>query len=121
MNSSHFQSGVTVKIVCGWCGRLLREAEHDGATSHGICEKCSSVLEGSGRSSSSEMDDFVTFLDDHVNQLMCRVYQTRQLLLDVEHRVPADTELMSRVRQALASLRHQERVVAEMQQRISTE
>src|SRR6478672_9570105 len=98
MNSSQFQSGIAVKVVCGWCGRLLRDSQDDGATSHGICAKCSSVLEGTVHPSSAEMDDFVTFLDDRVNQLMCRVYQSRQLLLDVEQRVGADSHLLSRVR-----------------------
>ncbi len=29
-----------IRVVCAWCGRLIREGEGGGATSHGLCEAC---------------------------------------------------------------------------------
>jgi hypothetical protein len=36
-----------MKIVCAWCGLLMREvqsAAHNGRLSHGICEACRVAL-----------------------------------------------------------------------------
>jgi hypothetical protein len=50
---------------------------------------------------------------------MCRLYETRQALLDVQRRVNADGELIGRVGQILASIRQQERAIAEIQRCIA--
>jgi hypothetical protein len=30
----------TPRTVCAWCGKVIRDGEHDAYTSHGICPDC---------------------------------------------------------------------------------
>ena len=113
-------------LVCGWCKKVLRESsDTDALTSHGICRRCASVLEGqysAGRVGAVVGDgaDLAVFLEERLNELMCRLYESRQLLLEVQTRVPADTEVLGRVRQALAAIRRQERLLVEIQKRLES-
>jgi hypothetical protein len=106
-----------MRVVCGWCGKLLRDA---GAphlpTSHGICVNCSRVLEGGGMNNNTGHSSDISALERHTNVLMCRLYENRQMLLDLQHRVSHDAELLARVGQMLASIRQQERVIGDIQQ-----
>ena len=38
---------MTIKVVCAWCGRTMKDGEPgpNGEVSHGICEKCRRELE----------------------------------------------------------------------------
>ena len=108
--------------MCGWCGILLRESADAAAiTSHGICPRCVRVLENRSTGDESQPpDDFVlSKIEDHTNQLMCRLYETRQALLDVQRRVNVDGELLGRVGQILASIRQQERIIGHIQRCIA--
>lgn len=65
-------------------------------------------------------DDLAVFLEERLNELMCRLYESRQMLLEVQKRVHADTEVLGRVRQALAAVRLQERLLVEIQRRLES-
>jgi hypothetical protein len=106
-----------VRLLCGWCGCLLRESTDARATtSHGICATCARVLEGTtSREKSLRSNDLLVSIEEHVNQLMCGLYESRQRLLDIQRRVGDDGELLGRVGQAIAAIRRQERAVAEIQ------
>jgi hypothetical protein len=106
-----------VRVLCGWCGSLLRESSNARAvTSHGICARCARVLEGATSTDKSlRPDDILSSIEAHANQLMCGLYETRQSLLDIQRRVVDDGELLGRVGQALTAIRRQERAVAEIQ------
>ena len=106
-----------VRVLCGWCGTLLRESTDARATtSHGICATCARVLEGTtSREKSLRSDDLLGSIEEHANQLMCGLYESRQRLLDIQRRVGNDGELLGRVGQAIAAIRRQERAVAEIQ------
>lgn len=107
---------IDVRVVCGWCGRVLRDSNEAGVlTSHGLCPRCANVLEGGAESSSGGE---LAALEHRVNLLMCQIYQTKQLLVGVQQRLGTDGELSRRVMQALLSIREQERVVAKIQQDI---
>lgn len=113
-------------VVCGWCGKVLRESPDTAAlTSHGICCRCAGVLEEQGSAPQKDAplvrrDDLPGFLEERLNELMCRLYDSRQTLLDVQKRVAADGELLGRIRQALASVRQQERVLVHIQRRVAS-
>jgi hypothetical protein len=110
---------MVIRVVCGWCGRLLRDSDQPGAlTSHGLCPRCAQVLEG--RTAERLGDDAAAALEHRVNVLMCQIYQTRQMLLGMQQRVGTNAELLARVGQALVSIRQQERVVADIQRDISS-
>lgn len=64
--------------------------------------------------------DLSVFLEERLNELMCRLYESRQMLLEVQKRVHADTEVLGRVRQALAAVRRQERLLVEIQRRLES-
>ena len=109
-------TSVAIKVVCGWCGRVLRDSRETGAiTSHGLCPRCANVLEGRVELSS---DGLPSDLEQRVNVLMCQVYQTKQLLIGLQRRLNGDAELSARLNQALLSIREQERVVAGIQQKL---
>lgn len=55
-----------------------------------------------------------------MNALMCHIYQTKRLLLTMQQQVGTNAELLGRVGQTLVSIRQQERVVADIQQQISS-
>jgi hypothetical protein len=111
-----------IRVLCGWCGCLLRDSSDARAvTSHGICARCARVLEGStSKDKSLRSDDILASIEEHANQLMCGLYEMRQRLVDIQHRVGADGELLGRVGQALTAIRRQERAVAEIQRCIVT-
>jgi hypothetical protein len=69
--------------------------------------------EGSG-------NDLNVFLEQRLNELMCRLYESRQMLLEVQKRVRADGDLRSRVGHALAAVRRQERLLVDIQRRIES-
>jgi hypothetical protein len=111
-----------VRMICGWCGRLLREPQTPAAiTSHGICRHCARVLEGRSTDDKSQPSDglVLSTIEEHINSLMCRLYESRQSLLDLQRRVHDDGELLGRIGQILACIRHQERVVADIQRCIA--
>ena len=111
-------SEIAIRVVCGWCGRLLRECNESGAlTSHGLCPRCAQVLDGP--TAESRSNDVLAILEHRVNTLMCHVYQTRQLLLGMQQQAGTNVELLARVGQALVSVRQQERAVEQIQQQIS--
>ena len=111
-----------VRVVCGWCGILLRESTGASAiTSHGICPRCVRVLETRSPGDESQPSDDLVLsrIEEHTNRLMCRLYESRQCLLDVQKRVRNDGELLGRVGQILASIRQQERLIADIQRCIA--
>ena len=106
----------TLRVVCGWCGRLLRDRPgSEAATSHGICDRCARVLERVAGDEAPRGEPAFSALEEHTNQLMCHLYETSQMLLDIQQRVRENGELLGRVGQALASVRRQERAVAHIQ------
>jgi hypothetical protein len=58
------------------------------------------------------------FLEERLNDLMCRLYESRRMLLEIQMRVAADGELPGRIAQAITSIRQQERVLAMIQRRV---
>ena len=118
--------GSRTALVCGWCKKVLRESsDTDALTSHGICRRCASVLEGqynAGRvgAAAGDGEDVAGFLEERMNELMCRLYESRQMLLEVQTRVHADTEVLGRVRQALSAVRRQEQLLVEIQRRLES-
>jgi hypothetical protein len=125
MDSRHNSVSIenqSVRVMCGWCGILLRESAGAAAiTSHGICPRCARVLENRSTVDESQPSGELVLskIEEHTNRLMCRLYETRQALLDVQRRVNADGELIGRVGQILASIRQQERAIAEIQRCIA--
>jgi len=61
--------------------------------------------------------DLLAFLDSKLNDLMFGLYRTRQTLMTTEARARSD-ELRGQMREAHASLREQERALADIQERI---
>ena len=61
--------------------------------------------------------DLLAFLDSKLNDLMFGLYRTRQTLMTTEARARSD-ELRGQMRESLASLREQERALADIQERI---
>jgi hypothetical protein len=61
--------------------------------------------------------DLLAFLDSKLNDLMFGLYRTRQTLMTTEARACSD-ELRGQMREAHASLREQERALADIQERI---
>ena len=107
------------RLACGWCGKVLRDSPNAQAhTSHGICDRCARVLEGQTTSHRSlpSGDPVLPVIEEHTNRLMCRLYESKQSLLAIQRRVDGDGELLGLVGRVLASLRHQERVIADIQQ-----
>jgi hypothetical protein len=81
------------------------------------------VLEEQSRVPQSEVprDDtqpLHVFLEEHLNDLMCRLYESRRMLLEIQKRVTTDGELPGRIAQAITSIRQQERVLAMIQHRV---
>ena len=107
-----------VRVACDWCGRSVRVAAGaDARASHGICERCARVLEGGFDVESLRNSDLsLSALEERTNRLMCHLYESSQMLLDIQQRVRHDGDLLGRVGRALAAIRRQERVVAEIQQ-----
>lgn len=33
-------SALTMRVLCGWCGVLIKAGDPDGPVSHGICPRC---------------------------------------------------------------------------------
>ena len=64
------------------------------------------------------MRDLLPFLDTKLNNLMFSLYRNRQTLLDVQQRIGTDAALLGRVGEALAFVREQERVLADIQQHL---
>ena len=112
--------------VCGWCGKVLRDFPDTAAlASQGICRRCASVLEGQSidgheDAQAASGNDLNEFLEQRLNELMCRLYESRQMLLEVQKRVRADRDLRSRVGHALAAVRRQERLLVDIQRRIES-
>jgi hypothetical protein len=110
-----------VRVLCGWCGYVVHDsADSNAPTSHGICSRCVRVLEGASDRDKSlpSGDHTLSTIEEHTNRLMCHLYQSRQMLLDVQRRVGHDGELLGLVGQVLASIRQQEREVANIQHSI---
>ena len=61
--------------------------------------------------------DLLAFLDLKLNDLMFSLYGTRQTLIAIHGRAHSD-EVLGSVGEALASLREQERTLADIQQHI---
>ena len=34
------ECGVQLKLICAWCGKVIREGDENSPPSHGICESC---------------------------------------------------------------------------------
>ena len=89
-----------VRVMCGWCGRLLREPAGEASiTSHGICERCARVLEMRPTADESLPPDnlLLSKIEEHTNLLMCRLYESRQSLLDVQRRAKRAGDLIQRI------------------------
>jgi hypothetical protein len=109
--------------MCGWCGTVIGASNgQPSITSNRACARCARVLETrSGGDESQPSGDLVlSRIEEHANRLMCRLYESRQSLLDVQRRVRDDGELVGLVGQILAAIRQQERVVADIQRCIAT-
>jgi hypothetical protein len=110
-----------VRVLCGWCGCVVHDSTDSNAlTSHGICSRCVRVLEGASDRDKSlpSGDHTLATIEEQTNRLMCHLYESRQALLDLQRRVGHDGDLLGRVGQVLASIRRQEREVANIQQAI---
>jgi hypothetical protein len=35
---------MTLKVICAWCGLLMKEGTAGAPTSHGLCPKCEAKL-----------------------------------------------------------------------------
>lgn len=77
-------------------------------------------LDGHEDAQAASGDDLNLFLEQRLNELMCRLYESRQMLLEVQKRVRADGDLRSRVGHALAAVRRQERLLVDIQRRIES-
>lgn len=63
--------------------------------------------------------NLLTFLDAKLNELMSSLYRNRQALTAIQQHAVRDAVLLSRVGEALAAVREQERTLAVIQQRIA--
>lgn len=70
--------------------------------------------------SAGSIRDLLAFLDSKLNDLMFSMYRTRQTLIAMQEGALSDATMYGRVGEALASLREQERTLADIQQRINT-
>jgi len=126
-SQTHTDGPVPVlRLVCSWCGALLREATSpEAATSHGICRKCASVLERDCRRGSTppqrnlDPPNALGFVEERLNEMMCKLYESREALRDLQKRIGDNGRLLGAVGRALASVRHQEKALAEIQRRIA--
>lgn len=62
--------------------------------------------------------DLLRFLDVRLNDLMVRLFRTRETLTDIQRRAGANAALLGQVGIALSTLRESERVLADIQRRL---
>jgi hypothetical protein len=70
--------------------------------------------------SSDSLSDLLAFLDSKLNELMLSQYTTQQTLIVMQRGGLSDAAMHGRVGEALASLREQERLLADVQRRIAS-
>jgi hypothetical protein len=70
--------------------------------------------------SSDSLRDLLAFLDSKLNELMLSQYTTQQTLIVMKRGGLSDAAMHGRVGEALASLREQERLLADVQRRIAS-
>jgi hypothetical protein len=64
--------------------------------------------------------DLLAFLDSRLNDLMFSLYRSRQTLTAIQQHAQADAALLGHVGEALAAVRESERMLGEIQQRITS-
>lgn len=48
-DSGNAGSYTPIRVICGWCGRLMKSGDEAGVTSHGICDGCTRAFESAQR------------------------------------------------------------------------
>jgi hypothetical protein len=104
-------------MACERCRRPLVDASGVRAsTPAGICDRCAGALEGDfGHRQPRLHDRPAGTLEEYTGQLMCSLYESRQVLLVLQKQVRHDGQLLGRVGQVLTAIRRQERILADIQ------
>ena len=64
--------------------------------------------------------ELLALLDTRLSDLMFGLYRTRHALTQIQQRASTDALMLNRVGEALTSVRESERVLADIQQHITT-
>ena len=64
--------------------------------------------------------ELLALLDTRLSDLMFSLYRTRHALTQIQQRASTDALMLNRVGEALTSVREAERVLADIQQHITT-
>src|SRR4029453_13293978 len=93
-----------LRMVCSWCGALLRESTSpDAVTSHGICRRGAGVLERDARRGSTPTQRNrgaptpLAFVEEPLKELMCRLYESREALRDLQKHAGDNGKLLGTV------------------------
>ncbi len=70
--------------------------------------------------STGSIGDLLAFLDSKLNDLMLSMYRTKQMLIAMKKGALSNAAMHGRVGEVLASLREQERTLADIQRRIAS-
>jgi hypothetical protein len=66
------------------------------------------------------LSELLALLDTRLSDLMFGLYRTRHALTQIQQRASTDALMLNRVGEALTSVREAERVLADIQQHITT-
>jgi hypothetical protein len=66
------------------------------------------------------LSELLALLDTRLSDLMFSLYRTRHALTAIQQRANTDALMLNRVGEALTSVRESERVLADIQQHITT-